>query len=92
MDFMPYTKEELRSLQKYIDKECGGRGKLYWGLHIRDALKHCNCNPYQLSCYPFDEETDLALFTIEMIQLPLYINDEDPEKIAIAKWRLFQGK
>lgn len=92
MDFMAYEREELKNLMELINRECLGRKKLYWCLHIRDALKNCVCDPYQLSCYPFDEETDFVMFTEEMIKLPLYLNDEDPEKAAIAKWRLSRGE
>ena len=92
MDFMRYTREELRVLLNYIDKECGGRAKMFWGLQIRNSLRHCVCSPFQLSNYPFDVETDFDLFTIEIHHLPLYINDKDPEKAAIAKWRLSRGE
>jgi len=90
--FLEYTKEELRLLKSYINNACDNSGELFWGLPIKNALTNSICNPYQLSTYPFDDGVDLDLFTIDMIKLPLYINDKDPEKAAIAKWRLFLGR
>jgi hypothetical protein len=90
--FLEYTKEELIRLKDIISNVCGSTGRLYWGLPIKNALVNCVCNPYQLSTYPFDDSVGFDLFTIDMIKLPLYINDEDPEKAAIAKWRLFLGR
>lgn len=90
--FSTYTKEELKLLKEYIKKEYGTPSRMHWGTRIYDALNHCNCNPFQLSCYPFNEDTDIELFTIDMDQLPLYINDENKEKAAIAKWRLLLGR
>lgn len=90
--FLDYTKEELVRLKAYINNLCEGTGKLYWGLPIKNSLVNCACNPYQISIYPFDDDVDFYLFTIDMIKLPLYINDEDPEKAAIARWRLSLGR
>lgn len=90
--FSTYTKEELKLLKEYIKKEYGTPNRMPWGIRIYDALNHSNCNPFQLSCYPFNEDIDIELFTIDMDQLPLYINDENKEKAAIAKWRLLLGR
>jgi hypothetical protein len=90
--FSGFTREELRLLSDFINKEKLNAGKLFWGLRIANALKNCMHDPYQLSSYPFDEDTDFEIFTINMDQLPLYLNDEDPEKAAIAKWRLSLGR
>jgi hypothetical protein len=90
--FLEYTKEELVRLKDTINYVCRSTGRMYWGLPIKNALVNCACNPYQLSTYPFDENVDFSLFTIEMIKLPLYINDDDHDKAAIARWRLSLGR
>jgi len=90
--FSEYKREELLLLKNFIVKETRHTGKIYWGLPVKMALHNCLYDPRRMSVYNFEQDDDLEIFTIDMNQLPLYINDEDIERKAIAKWRLFIGK
>lgn len=90
--FSEYKKEELVLLSEFINKEIKTTNKFFWGLPIKNALLNCICDPRRMSIYIFEDDDDLEIFIIDMKQLPLYINDEDVERRAIAKWRLFIGR
>jgi hypothetical protein len=89
--FLSYTYEELKSLQDFIKTSSLYMNSIF-GPEIMVALKHCLCNPHQLSQYPFSENTDFEVFTMDFKKLPLLINDEDSIKAGVARWRLSRGE
>jgi hypothetical protein len=91
MDTQPpnYSREDLKSLYVYLSPITPQYSD---ELDFRMGLKNCMYKYRDLLNYPFKTSVNFSVFTTDMMNLPMYINNENNITAIVARWRLSIGK